>query len=282
MLDQRIEGILVRARSLGGIGTTLTFPEFDLSVDLGVCTPAALRTSTIALTHTHADHLSGLPMYLGVRRLFGMASPRLIAPAATVPALESLVASLGVLQGRPFEVLLDPIRLGEDLPLASSLFLHPFGAGHPVPSVGYVVVRRVQKLREEYVGLSSDQIVRLRRERGMEMFRTVEEPLVAVTGDSTAAGMDLDDPLVQRARLLFVEATFVDDQRDLAHVHAGGHARLDELVPRLQALSCGTIVLYHFSQIYRFDEVEAAVQALLPRSLAARTILLRPDEADRL
>lgn len=281
-MDERVEGILVRARSLGGIGTTLSFPEMDLSVDLGVCTPAALRTEAVALTHTHADHLSGLPMYLGVRRLLGMTSPRLIAPDPMVGPLRELVATLGVLQGCPFEVRVDGARLGEDLPLGGPLFLHPFAVGHPVPSLGYVVVRRVRKLREEFVGLPSAEIVHLRRERDQEMFRVVDEPLVAVTGDSLADGMDLDDPLVRTARVLFLEATFLDDRRDLAHVHAGGHSRLDEVLPRLGRLECGTIVLYHFSQIYKTDEVVGAVRERLPASLGGRVRLLLPEEGDRL
>lgn len=281
-MDERIEGILVRARSLGGIGTTLSFPEMDLSVDLGVCTPAALRTATVALTHTHADHLSGLPMYLGVRRLLGMNSPRLIAPDPMVGPLRELVATLGVLQGRPFDVRVDGARLGEDLPLGGNLFLHPFAVGHPVPALGYVVVRRVRKLRDEFVGLPSADIVNLRRERDQEMFRVVDEPLVAVTGDSLAGGMDLDDPLVRTARVLFIEATFLDERRDLDHVHAGGHSRLDEVLARLEGIESPAIVLYHFSQIYRTDEVSTTVGERLPGSLGGRVRLLLPEEGDRL
>ncbi len=289
-MDERIEGILVRARSLGGIGTTLSFPEMDLSVDLGVCTPAALRTGTVAMTHTHADHLSGLPMYLGVRRLLGMNSPRLIAPDPMVGPLRELVATLGVLQGRPFEVRVDGARLGEDLPLGGSLFLHPFAVGHPVPSLGYVVVRRVRKLRDEFVGLPSAEIVRLRREWDQAvspvspsaMFRVVDEPLVAVTGDSLAGGMDLDDPLVRTARVLFIEATFLDERRDRGHVHSGGHARLDEVLPRLEGIECPAIVLYHVSQIYKTEEILIAVKERLPASLEGRVRLLLPVEGDRL
>lgn len=281
-MDDTIEGIRVRARSLGGIGTTLSFPEMDLSVDLGVCTPAALRTRTVALTHTHADHLSGLPMYLGVRRLLGMGPPRLIVPDPMVGPLRDFVATLGILQGRPFEVQVDGARLGEDLALGGGLFLHPFEVGHTVPSLGYVVVRRVRKLKDEYAGLPSAEIVRLRRERDHEMFRLVDEPLVAVTGDSLADGMDLEDPLVRTARVLFIEATFLDERRDLPHAHAGGHSRVDEVLPRLERVECPAIVLYHFSQIYKNDEVLAAVRERLPASLDGRVRLLLPEEGDRL
>lgn len=290
-MDERIEGILVNARSLGGIATTLTFPEMDLTVDLGVCTPAALRTGTVALTHTHADHLSGLPMYLGVRRLLGMNSPRLIVPGPMVEPLSELVATLGVLQGRVFEVRVDVARPGEDLPLSRSLFLHPFAVGHPVPSFGYVVVRRVRKLREEYLGLPATEIVRLRREyedsekagaAKHSLFCTQDEPLVAITGDSLARGIDLDDPLVRTARVLFIEATFLDERRDIAHVHAGGHARLDEIIPLLEGVECRTIVLYHFSQIYKNEEIVHAIHERLPAALAGRVRLLLPEEGDRL
>lgn len=281
-MDERIEGILVRARSLGGIGTTLSFPEMDLSVDLGVCTPAALRTGTVALTHTHADHLSGLFTYLGVRRLFGMASPRLIAPKSMIVHLDDLIRTLGVLQGRPFEIELVGAELGQDIYLGNHLYLHPFAVVHPVPSLGYVVVRRVRKLRDEYLKVPSREIARLRQESESELFRVVDEPLVAVTGDSSARGMDLDDPLVRTARLLFIETTFLDERRDIAHIHAGGHARLDEVLQRLSHIECGTIVLYHFSQIYRTEEVVSAVRERLPPALEGRIRLLLPEEGDRL
>jgi len=281
-LEERLEGIKVDARSLGGIGTTITFPEMDLTIDMGACTPAALRTGTAAFTHTHADHISGLPTYLGVRRLFGMKDPRFIVPKDCAPAFRDMVAALGALQGRPFDAVVDEVALGSDVPLGNDLFLHPFAVDHGVPGVGLSVVRRVKKLKSEYLGLPGPEIARLKEAPGSDMFSTVDDPLVAVTGDTTVEGADFSDPMVSRARVLFVECTFVDEKRDPEYAHLGGHIHLWELADLLEGVESGAIVLYHFSQIYKTAELEEAVRNRLPPEIAQRVTLLLPEEADRL
>ncbi|MBL6974781.1 MAG: hypothetical protein ISR64_03530 [Deltaproteobacteria bacterium] len=281
-MEACIEDIRFNARSLGGIGTTLTFPEMDLTIDLGVCTPAALRTANVAFTHTHADHLSGVSAYLGVRRLFGMKDPRFLVPTASAPAFRDLVSCLGALQGRPFEAEVVDIEPGKDLPLGNKLFLHPFRVEHNIPSQGLAVYRRVEKLKDEYRDLGGPEIARRRQEPDSDLFRVAQYPLVAVTGDSMVSGMDLDDPLVKGAKVLFVECTFVDDQRTPDYAHLGGHAHLDELGPRLEPLGCAAFVFFHFSQIYKTADIERAIAERLPDSVAQRAHLLLPEEADRL
>jgi len=282
---ERFEGIRVDARSLGGIATTLSFPEMALTVDMGVCTPAALRTATLALTHTHADHVSGLHQYLGVRRLFGMAAPRIVAPAEALPALTACIDAMGALQGRPFEPEVVGVRPGDEVALGGNrLFLRAFPARHSdrIASVGYLVIRRVTRLREAYLGLSGPEIARRKAEPGADLFEVVDDPLVAVTGDTTAQGLADLDPAARRARVLFVEATFVGDRHDLEAARLGGHVHLDELVPLLRGVEARTIVLYHFSQTYRVSELVDAVANRVPAELAGRVRLLLPEEGDRL
>lgn len=281
-MQERLEGILVDARSIGGIATTIAFPELSLTVDLGLCTPAALRTSTIALTHTHADHMADLHRYLGVRRLYGMAAPRVVAPAESLPALQACVDALGALQGRPFEVTLSGVRPGDEVDLGNRVALRAVAVRHGFPAVGYVLVRRVSKLRPEFLGLSGPEIARRKTEPGADLFETVEDPLAAVTGDTSAEGVAALDPLARRARLLFVEATFVGERHRVEAAHLGGHVHLDELVPLLRDLGSGTIVLYHFSQTYRIPELVEAVSTRLPADVAGRVRLLLPEEGDRL
>ena len=281
-MDERIDKVLVNARSLGGIGTTLSFPEMSLSIDIGVCTPAALRTSTVALTHAHADHMAGLHTYLAVRRLFGMASPRVVVPEAVLPGLRACIDAFGALQGRPFEYDLVAARPGEDIELRKDLWLRPFPVRHAVPSLGYVVFRRSSKLRPEHRHLTGPQIARLKEDPAARLFDEVLDPLLAVTGDTTADGLPFSDPLVREARVLFVEATFVGDRHAVDAAHLGQHVHLDELAPMLRGLACKAIVLYHFSQTYRVDEVRAEVAARLPPEVAGRVRLLLPAEEDRL
>jgi|GEM_PF-187163 len=270
--NMEVAGVQVRAVSRGGICTTLTFPEFDLTVDLGVQTKAASRTSTIALTHTHTDHIAGLPMYLGTRNIRQQPRPRIIVPADMAPTLRTFIETLETLQGGPLNYTIVPIHQHEEIALGKDLVLRAFGTVHRVPSTGYVVIRRRQKLRDEYVGLPPKEVARLRKERGDALFRLDEQPIVAVTGDSTASGMDLEDPYVRNAKVLFVEATYLEDfGRDTAEDR--GHARVDELFPRLAEHPAERIVLYHFSERYTAEQI-AALRTRLPSDLARRVMFL--------
>jgi ribonuclease Z len=281
-MDRRIEGILVSARSLGGIGTTVSFPELGLTVDLGTCTPAALRTPVLALTHAHADHLAGLAAWLGVRTLYGMKGGRILMPAEIGPAMDRLVGILGELQGRPFDVELVPVRQDEEVVLSRELRVRRFATSHRVPSTGWAAYRSVRKLRREHAGLPGEEIARLKGLPGTDLFETVEVPLVAVTGDTAMDGLDLSEPRVRDAAVLFAESTFVGGARSVDDAHAGHHTHLDEVVERLASTRCRAIVLYHFSQIYKVEEIEDCVRAALPESLASRVVLLLPEEGDRL
>ncbi|HOE83293.1 MAG TPA: MBL fold metallo-hydrolase [Myxococcota bacterium] len=281
-MKTRLANMLFDAKSLGGIGTTICMPELSVAVDIGFCTPAALRCDTLILTHGHADHVSGLTTWLGTRRLYGMRPGRIIVPALMLPVMERFLEVLGQLQGRPYETEVKGVDFGEEAQITKDTFATPFPVEHSGPSAGWALIRLVRKLDPKYHGLPGNQIAKMKENPPEGMFSTKLETLVAITGDTTAAGLLPLDPLVKEAKVLFVESTFVDDRRSFDQALLGKHSHLDQLLPILEQVQSEAIVLYHFSQIYRVGEIEAAVKERLTDKLASVVHLLLPQEGDRL
>jgi len=278
----KLENILICGRSVGGIGTTLSFPEFDLSIDMGICFPESLRTSCVALTHTHADHIAGLPMYLGVRRLFGMHPPRFICAKEKKEALQRFIATLGELQGRPFEHEICDIDEDKEVPVAKSIFLKAVKVSHTDGSIGYLILRKTKRLREEFSHLGKEELIRLKEAKGEEIFCTRVEPLVFVSGDATADSIPVENELVRNARITFLECTFLGGARGQEDAQKGNHAHLDDLLELFPRLLAKKIVLYHFSQIYSNEEIRNFIADKVPPEQRERIELLLPQDEDRL
>jgi ribonuclease Z len=278
-----VEGIRIDVRSLGGIATTIAFPEWSLCIDLGVVTQAALRCDTVAFTHAHADHVSGLNQFLGVRRLYGMRPPRLITSAAIAGPMQRLVDAMGELQGRPFESVVEGVEPDGEIEVGRGLRLRPFPVVHQEHAVGWSLVRRVQKLRPAYVGLPGPEIARLKADDSVELFDPIDDPLIAVTGDTQAEGLDLSHPWVRRARVLMIETTFLDDERrDSNAAKVGKHVHLDDLPAILAGVEARAVVLYHVSQVYRPAEVESAIRGRIPEAWRNRVHVVVPGDDERL
>jgi ribonuclease BN (tRNA processing enzyme) len=143
-------------------------------------------------------------------------------------------------------------------------------------------VRRVRKLKPAFAGLPGPEIAARRADPDADLFDTVDEPLVAVTGDALAGWISDVDPLVLRAKVLFAELTFVGLGKTVEAARVGQHTHIDELLPLLSRIESHAIVFYHFSQTYNAAEVRAALAERLPADVASRVRLLLPEEGDKL
>jgi len=265
----------IRGISVGGVYTSLAVPELGVLFDAGAPPRSNAALDTILLSHGHVDHIGSLPALLGIRALQGKTRPpRVVMPAEIVGELSAALEAIARLQRWPLAI--EPIGMapGDEIALRGDLRVRAVRTFHPVPSLGYVIVRRISKLRPELLGLSGPEVA-ARRRAGEDVTTSEERIELAYATDTLASALD-HAPDLLRARVLIVECTFLDERKSLADARAGCHIHLDEIVERADRFENEHIVMMHFSQIYRPDEIAGVLDARVPPALRRRIIPFVP------
>ena len=118
-----------------------------------------------------------------------------------------------------------------------------------------------------------------RRRAGEDLFESLEHLELAYATDTLPSVLDHTPELLQ-ARVLILECTFLDDRKTVQAARAGCHIHLHELLKYADGFENEALVLMHFSQLYRPDEVHRLLAERLPPALWARTRPLAPTEGD--
>jgi ribonuclease Z len=264
-------GLTIEGYSRAAVQSYWRIPELKIGFDLGAQPWDFMGTPTWLLTHTHLDHIAALPVYVARRRMMRMEPPTVYLPA---PALEDVRRLLLVMQrlDRGRQVCeLRGVEAGQEFELSRENVVTAFSTKHTIPSIGYVVWERRQKLKEEYHGLPGDKIRDLRLS-GTVVTREVRLPLVAYTGDTSPAGLDAYEPVYQ-ARILITELSFVRPNHRREKIHKFGHMHLDDFLERADRFQNELIICAHLSTRYHPQEVRRIVEAKLPPRLRDRVKL---------
>lgn len=265
----------IRGVSVGGVYTSLAVPELGIVLDAGISPRSAGGIDTILLSHGHADHIGALPALLGIRALHGKTKPpRVVMPAEIVDDLKTALAALSKLQRWPLDVEAIGMMPGDEIELRGDLLVRAMRTFHPVPSLAYLVVRRVSKLRAEFRGLPGPEIA-ARRLAGEVMTEHEDRLELAYATDTLISVLD-HEPQLLEARVLIMECTFLDERKTLEAARAGCHVHLDEIVERADKFHNEHVVLMHCSQLYQPHEVAAILDKRVPAALRKRIIPFVP------
>ena len=136
----RIQGI-----SVAGEQAVIHVPELDVVFDIGLCPRPTLASPTVALTHTHMDHMAGLPYWFSQRFFQKMpGTARCLVHPKMVEPLRRMMASWVDLerQRTPHEIV--PIEPESEFQLRPNMFIRAIEVSHTTPALAFL-------LRDEFV-----------------------------------------------------------------------------------------------------------------------------------
>ncbi|MEM9883838.1 MAG: MBL fold metallo-hydrolase [Planctomycetota bacterium] len=269
----RVEGI-----SIAGEESCVHLPEFDVAFDIGLCPRAALSSNVVALTHGHMDHAAALSYYFSQRVFQGMGPGTVLCPKPLVMPIHRLMDAWVDIEGQRTEYKVVAMEPDEQREIKNNHYLRAFSTVHTVPSLGYTLVEKRSKLKDEFAGLPQERLVELKK-NGTEITQTLMIPLICYTGD-TAWGPHFDRDDVLSAKILICECTFVEPgQRKRAGI--GKHLHLDHVVDLLERSSAEAVVLTHLSRRSHIGLVRKAIAQTVPEEHLGRLFVLMDNRTNR-
>ena len=235
----------VQGLSVAGEATCVQVPELDVCFDMGACPRSALASKFVALSHGHMDHVGGLAYWFSQRRFQGMGTGTIVLDKRIEGAFRAMMAGYEELerQQTPYEVR--ALGDGDELEIKNNHFLRAFHTEHTAPSMGYAIIEKRSKLRDEFAGLPQEKLRELKN-RGEEITRQLEIPLIAYMGD-TGPGPHLLRDEVRKAQVIITECTFFEpDHRSRAKI--GMHLHVEDLAEWLRVCECEHMVIIHVSR----------------------------------
>lgn len=269
----RVQGI-----SVAGEVTCVHVPELDVVFDVGACPRAILASKFAAISHGHMDHIGALAYWCSQRNFQGMGAGTVICDARIENDIRGMMQGFVNLerQKTPYELL--PIKPGDDVEIKNNMVLRCFETEHTCPSIGYVILEKRTKLKEEYVGLPQEKLSEL-KSRGEEIVRKLEIPLVAYMGD-TLPGPHMLLPEVLEAQIIVTECTFFEpEHKDRAKV--GMHLHIDDIAEWLGVARCEAMVITHISRRTQLQYAGERLNEVCGREKAAKVHILMDHRTNR-
>lgn len=256
-------------RSIAGIETVYSIPQWDLTLDAGRSPHFAFGNNHLALSHWHLDHAGGIAFYLGLRCLNALQPLKIIVPDEKIHEVEDYLARLKKVSETRIQYQV--ISAKERICLRENIFLESIPSFHSTPSTGFKIIERKHHLKEEFKGLSQAEII-AKKQMGIDVNEQVETIILAYSGDTKCEFFESE---AVRAKVLLMECSFFSEDSDYEKIRAFGHTHIKDWARYGEKIQSDTIIMTHTSQRYKKDEIEAQCLRYLSKELTDRIIIFR-------
>ncbi len=252
-------GYTLKSWSLSALKMNPFIPELNLMFDIGL-SGGGMSPDCIFIAHQHCDHCLKPPHNLMSKKR--ETRVKVFAPVESYETISAYIDNAYFINLNPY----DPIKLTpqEDLyemiPVVAATkipllikkkqfdveIIQCPGCHHSVPCVGYGLIEKRMKLKDEYVGLPGKELVELKKQK-IEINIEVEVPLFCFLGDTSCKV--LEDSTIEKYKTIMIECAFILDE-DLEQAAHTQQMHWKQLHSHILSHPDNTFILYHFSQRY--------------------------------
>lgn len=268
----------VQGYSIAGEATCVMVPELDLCFDAGMCPRAILPAKHMCISHGHMDHVGGLAYFCSQRRFQGMGDATIVCDLRIADNIRAMMAGMARLEHQvtPYEIIaLEP---EQEIEIKNNLYLKGFHTDHRDPAMGFTVLERRTKLKDEFVGLPQEKLKEL-KDRGTEIVRELRIPLVSYLGD-TSPGAFLVRDEVRKSKVILTECTFFEPEHK-GRAGIGKHMHIDDIAEWIRVCETEAMVLQHISRRTHLTYVRKRIAEVIPEDKQDTLFVLMDHRENR-
>lgn len=273
-----IDGQEIVGYSVAGEESVIAMPQLDVCFDIGKAPDQMIAVNNVLLTHGHMDHAAGIAYYLSHRNFCGQSAGTVLTPQALVDPINTIVSAWGKLDGQQIPANIVGVKPGDEYEIKPNLYAKVFPTKHSRGSVGFTIVEKRKKLKEEYLNLNGPQIVELKKQ-GIQIDNQIEIPLVTYLGDTTLADYASID-YVGKSKILITECTFYLDEH-IERAKAGRHIHVDDFAKLVDNMENEYIVVTHLTQRISISQARQILKDKLSKESYDKVLILMEHRGKR-
>lgn len=270
-----IDDLEIIGYSVAAEESVIALGQLDVCFDIGKAPDQVISINNVLLTHGHIDHCAGIAYYLSHRNFTGQKAGTVLAPANMIKPLRQIIGAWEELDGSKIPANLVAVKVGQEYQIKPNLFARVFPTKHNNGSVGYTIIEKRKKLKEEYLQLTGPQIVELKKQ-GVEIDYPVELPIVSYLGDTQYADFGKLD-YIANSKILITECTFYEDEhRERADV--GKHMYIDDMVKLLGQMNNEHVIITHITHRTSLADAKKLLRKALGKKDFDKIIFLMENQ----